>query len=131
MKRVRRRIDEYDDKGAEWMIDEFDLRSRRASFERAQDQERQTPAGNVCDIGHLVNVMNAAQTKKKDGLIEFGNGCLEDALTRFREADWMLKRWRAPAQDTGGNRLIAELHVSVLKNLAPVAHAVLWEPFRK
>merc|ERR1719230_2100792 len=54
-------------------------------------------------------------------MIEWERGNHEEALASWRQAEEALRKFKAPESDKNGNKIIAELHIAVLKNVAQAA----------
>jgi len=118
---LRKRIDTGGEKDAERMMDEYDMRSRRIIFDKQRAKEMEPTERVLSDTDTLVKCLNWGQKCKKDGSIEWEKGNYEEALASWRQADDALKKFKAPDSDKNGNKLIEELHIAVLKNVAQAA----------
>merc|ERR1719401_284559 len=75
----------------------------------------------VSDTDTMTKVMNFGQKCRKDGYIDWHKGNIEEALSSWRQADDHLKRHRLPDDHTYGNKMVADLHGIILKNIAQAA----------
>merc|ERR1712060_623791 len=75
----------------------------------------------VTDTDKLAKSLNMAQKHKQDGYIEWHAGKVDEALACWRQADSYLKPFKAPDWDKSANKMVAEVHLAVLKNVAQAA----------
>lgn len=119
---LREAIDAGGDKGAARLLEEYTARSRQ---EQADEQKRKEEADRgkrvVTDTETVASQLNQAQRLRKDGYIEWHKGNLKEALAAWRQASVHIKHHKLPDVDTEGNRMIAEVHIAVLKNIAQAA----------
>merc|ERR1719454_1068946 len=118
---LRNKIDAGGPKDAERMIEEYDMRSRRIMFDKHRAKEMEKKDRILSDCDTLVKCLNWGQKCKKDGMVEWERGNYEEALASWRQAEEALKKFKAPESDKNGNKIIADLRIAVLKNVAQAA----------
>eukprot|EP00933_Yihiella_yeosuensis_P030321 TRINITY_DN23975_c0_g1_i2.p1 TRINITY_DN23975_c0_g1~~TRINITY_DN23975_c0_g1_i2.p1 ORF type:complete len:477 (+),score=119.48 TRINITY_DN23975_c0_g1_i2:155-1432(+) len=111
---IRSRIEAGGGKAAEDMLTEYDARMRlladRLEDEKSEDEPK------IADVQTLASIINWGNKCKKDGLLEWEQGNWAEAHASWRQADETLRPFKAA--DKENQKLLTELHVSILKNLA-------------
>lgn len=120
---VRQRLDRGGSAEAKYLQDNLDAMMTRAMQVVAEEKRKREHArGRVLiDMQGLKVALDYAQKCKKDGLIEWQGGNLDDALASWRQGDEALRQFRAPAKCVNENNMIIDLHCAILNNLAQAA----------
>mmetsp|Transcript_25996 Transcript_25996/g.54997 ORF Transcript_25996/g.54997 Transcript_25996/m.54997 type:complete len:629 (-) Transcript_25996:69-1955(-) len=123
LRRMRRRLDEGGLKEAKRLQDEYDALIRRAQkvIEEERKQKENARGRIVIDMEGLKVALDFGMKCKKDGLLEYEAGHMEEAIASWRQGDDTLRKFRAPRKNINENAMVVELHSAVLKNLAQAA----------
>lgn len=115
---LRRKLDAGGPAAAKALMDEYDGRRGTLLRERKLQQDSEVKEC-VSDTDTMVRCLNLAQKCKKDGSLEWEQGHYHEALASWRQGDAYLKGRKM--SEKGGSQILAELHISILKNLAEAA----------
>lgn len=120
---LRRRLDEGGDAEAKRLQEEVDTMTNRARQALAEERRELEKARGrtVIDMQGLKLALTFGEKCKKDGLIEWQRGNLEEAIASWRQGDDTLRRFRAPKSCISENMMILELHSATLRNIAQAA----------
>mmetsp|Transcript_5411 Transcript_5411/g.8798 ORF Transcript_5411/g.8798 Transcript_5411/m.8798 type:complete len:714 (-) Transcript_5411:13-2154(-) len=123
LREARCRLDAGGEEAAKEMQDDFDFIQRREKeLADAEQKRKEHESGRVViDMAGLKLALETGQKCKQNGLREWQNDSIEDALVSWREGDEILKRFRAPYHRIKENQMIIELHGALLKNISQAA----------
>lgn len=108
---------------AQRLQDDLDgmMQAASAQAEEARRRQEKERGRTVIDMAGLKMALEFGQKCKKDGLVEWRQGNVEEALLSWRQGDETLRRFRAPARCVEENSLLQELHGATLRNIAQAA----------
>mmetsp|Transcript_117125 Transcript_117125/g.326297 ORF Transcript_117125/g.326297 Transcript_117125/m.326297 type:complete len:704 (+) Transcript_117125:142-2253(+) len=119
---IRQQIDHGGDAAAAQMLEMYTETMGRCIQDRKREKEEAEQGKRiVSDTDSMAKILNMGQKCRKDGYIEWHNGNVEEALSSWRLADSYMKRYKLPDDDKTGNKMIADLHITILKNIAQAA----------
>lgn len=119
---MRQQIDTGGDAAAADMLAKYTETVNRCMQDKRKAQEEANKGKRIsADTDTLTKAMNMGEKFRKDGYIEWHKGNVEEALAAWRQADLYLKRFKLPDDDASGNKMIADLHITILKNVAQAA----------
>merc|ERR1719414_1787091 len=120
---ARQRLDDGGDAEAQRLQDEMDLMVRRANEALAEERkkEERERGRTLIDMQGLKISLDFGTKCKKDGMLEWQQGNIEEALACWRQGDETLRKFRAPTKCFNENMMVIELHSAVLKNIAQAA----------
>mmetsp|Transcript_107416 Transcript_107416/g.333802 ORF Transcript_107416/g.333802 Transcript_107416/m.333802 type:complete len:720 (+) Transcript_107416:183-2342(+) len=119
---LRSQIDRGGDAAAAGMLEFYTAMVSRCCEDRKKEKdEAERGKRIVSDTDSMAKILNMGQKCKKDGHLEWHKDNFAEALSSWRLADTYLKRYKLPDDDKTGNKMIADLHITILKNLAQAA----------
>ncbi|CAK9050384.1 Hypothetical protein SCF082_LOCUS27795 [Durusdinium trenchii] len=117
LRSLRTRLDEGGRDEAARLLDEFTARAKDRLLDYKQ-AERSEPM--VLDTDTMAKLMTRAQKLRKDPC-RIAEGSVAEAFESWCESEACLYQKRLPPQDIEGNKMVKELHVILLKNVAQAA----------
>jgi len=119
----RRTADSSGARGMEDLFRAWEFRCTRQHLENQAKEERELrlKGGAIGTMEELKDSMVEASKCKQDGVVEWSQGNVEDAIASWRKGHKVLYKVRAPDTHMEENKARNELHIALLKNLAQAA----------
>lgn len=120
----RDRIDLEGDKGAEELFNEWDSRSIQQLVDdhvKESNKIKLHCGVTLTDPEEMRDRLTFAETRKKDGVLEWEKHNYKEALVSWRKGHEALCRIKAPDHDREAVKRLDEIRIALLKNLAQAA----------